>query len=53
MYMTNPECARQPVITKSNKARTYSTARFFEDDELLEIIVSGDVKGRQNDEQSI
>ncbi|MGD0005077.1 MAG: aconitase X [Anaerolineaceae bacterium] len=41
MYMNNPLCARQPIVTNSNKLRTYSTARFFLDDDLLEIAVNG------------
>jgi hypothetical protein len=43
MYMSNVECAKQPIITNSNKLRTYSTARFFLDDEVLDIIVNGNV----------
>lgn len=45
MYMNNPLSARRPVLTNSNKLRTYSTARFFLDDQVLEIIVSGKVQG--------
>ncbi len=41
MYMNNPLCARQPIVTNSNKLRTYSTARFFMDEDLLGIAVSG------------
>ncbi len=37
-HMTNPVCSRKSVITNSNKLRTYSTARFYTDEELLEII---------------
>ncbi|MCG0275850.1 MAG: aconitase X catalytic domain-containing protein [Thermosediminibacteraceae bacterium] len=43
MYMSNPECARQPIITNSNKLRTYSTARFFVDEDILDIIVRGHI----------
>ena len=50
MYMTNPLCAARPVLTNSNKARTYSTARFFEEDDLLDIITGGSTEGRQKDE---
>lgn len=46
MYLTNPLCAAKAVCTDSNKARTYSTARYFVDDDLLDVIVSGDVSGR-------
>jgi predicted aconitase len=41
MYMNNPLCARKPVITNSNKLRTYSSARFLLDEELLRVIASG------------
>lgn len=44
MYMNNPLSAKKPVITNSNKLRTYSTARFFPDEEALEIIVTGKLK---------
>ncbi|WP_411681160.1 aconitase X [Clostridium thailandense] len=43
MYMSNPECSKQPVITNSNKLRTYSTARFFLDEEILDIIIKGNI----------
>ncbi len=41
MYMNNPLCSRKPVITNSNKLRTYTTARYFVDEEILRIIVRG------------
>lgn len=31
----------KPIITNSNKLRTYSKSRYFDDDELIEIIVRG------------
>jgi predicted aconitase len=37
--------AEEAVITNSNKLRAYSTARFFPDEELIEILVSGEIKG--------
>lgn len=40
MYMNNPLCAKQAVITNSNKLRTYTTARFFTDEKILEIITA-------------
>ena len=42
MYMNNPKCGTMPVITCSNKLRTYTSARFYKEDELLEIITGGD-----------
>ncbi len=41
MYMNNPLCAKMPVITSSNKLRTYTTARYYTDDEILAIITRG------------
>jgi len=38
MYMNNPLCKKMPVITSSNKLRTYTTSRFYQDDEILKII---------------
>jgi len=44
MYMNNPLCAKEPIATNSNKLRTYSTARFFLDDDIVELICTGKVK---------
>ena len=41
MYMSNPLCAKMPVATSSNKLRTYSSARYYSDAELLHLIVRG------------
>lgn len=41
MYMNNPLCAKMPVITSSNKLRTYTTARYYTDDEILAKITKG------------
>uniref|UniRef100_UPI0040565FF8 aconitase X n=1 Tax=Agathobacter sp. TaxID=2021311 RepID=UPI0040565FF8 len=41
MYMNNPLCGPMPVITSSNKLRTYTTARYYTDDEILEQITKG------------
>ncbi len=41
MYMNNPLSAKMPVITSSNKLRTYTTARYYTDDEILEQICTG------------
>ena len=41
MYMNNPLCKKMPVITSSNKLRTYTSARYYRDDELLEKITKG------------
>ena len=41
MYMNNPLCKSMPVITSSNKLRTYTTARYYTEDEILEKITKG------------
>ena len=41
MYMNNPLCGKMPVITSSNKLRTYTTARYYTDDEILKQITKG------------
>ena len=44
MYMNNPLCGKMPVITSSNKLRTYTTARYYTDDEILQQITKGGKK---------
>ena len=44
MYMNNPLCAKMPVITSSNKLRTYTTAKYYTDDEILHEITKGGAK---------
>ena len=41
MYMNNPLAGKMPVITCSNKLRTYTTARFYTEDEILVKITKG------------
>lgn len=41
MYMNNPLSGKMPVITSSNKLRTYTTARYYTDDEILDQITKG------------
>ena len=40
MYMNNPLSKKMPVITNSNKLRTYTTSRYYTSDEILEIITT-------------
>ena len=42
MYMNNPLCKAMPVMTSSNKLRTYTTARYYTEDEILAKITKGD-----------
>ncbi len=41
MYMNNPLSTKMPVITSSNKLRTYTSARYYTDDEILAEISKG------------
>jgi len=41
MYMNNPLAGKMPVITCSNKLRTYTTARYYTEDEILVKITKG------------
>jgi len=41
MYMNNPLCKSMPVMTSSNKLRTYTTARYYTEAEILEKITKG------------
>ena len=41
MYMNNPLCKSMPVMTCSNKLRTYTTSRFYTESEILEKITKG------------
>jgi hypothetical protein len=46
MYMNNPLSEKMPVITSSNKLRTYTSARYYTDDEILEQITQNRKGGR-------
>ena len=41
MYMNNPLCGKMPVLTCSNKLRTYTTAKYCTEKEMLERITKG------------
>ena len=41
MYMNNPLCKKMPVITSSNKLRTYTSARYYTNAEILTMITGG------------
>ena len=41
MYMNNPLCGSMPVITSSNKLRTYTSARYYTEVEILAKITKG------------
>ena len=41
MYMNNPLSGKIPVITSSNKLRTYTSPRYYTDDEILTQITKG------------
>jgi len=42
-YMNNRLCAREAVVTNSNKFRAFTTARMYLDHDLIQIIVGGRV----------
>lgn len=44
MYMNNPLSTSMPVITSSNKLRTYTSARYYTDTEILAQITGGVTK---------
>ncbi len=41
MYMNNPLCKAMPVMTSSNKLRTYTTARYYTEADILAKITKG------------
>ena len=41
MYMNNPLCGKMPVITCSNKLRTYTSARYYTEAQILDKITKG------------
>ena len=41
MYMNNPLCKSMNVMTSSNKLRTYTTARYYTEAEILQKITKG------------
>ena len=44
MYMNNPLCKKKAVITCSNKLRTYTSARYYTESDILDIITSKEAK---------
>ena len=40
MYMNNPLCKKKAVITSSNKLRTYTSARYYTEAEILHTITT-------------
>lgn len=49
MYTNNPLCGGMPIVTNSNKLRTYSTARYCTDHELLACVATGSLAQRGGD----
>ena len=43
MYLSTPLEADELIATNSNKTRVYTTARFFLDDDLMHIVVTGEI----------
>ena len=44
MYMNNPLCKKKAVITSSNKLRTYTSARYYTEADILDIITKKEGK---------
>ena len=44
MYMNNPLCKKKAVITSSNKLRTYTSARYYTEADILDMITSKEGK---------
>ena len=44
MYMNNPLCKKKAVITCSNKLRTYTSARYYTEAEILDIITTKEAR---------
>ena len=53
MYMNNPLSEKMPVITSSNKLRTYTSARYYTDDEILEQITKPGKSGKTDSKDII
>lgn len=43
MYVDNPIAGSKPIITNSNKLRTYSKSRYYKDEEILDIITGKEI----------
>jgi hypothetical protein len=43
VYMTTPNYDDELIVTNSNKTRAYSKSRFYMDDDLVEIILTGEL----------
>ena len=44
MYTNNPIAGKKPILTSSNKLRTYSKARYLKDEDILNVIIGKEVK---------
>ena len=43
VYMTTPNYDDELIVTNSNKTRAYSKSRFYLDDDLVEIVLTGEL----------
>lgn len=44
MYTNNPIAGKKPILTSSNKLRTYSSAKYLKDEDILNVIVGKEGK---------
>ena len=44
MYTNNPLAGKKPIITSSNKLRTYSSSKYLKDEEILNVVIGKEAK---------
>ena len=44
MYTNNPMTKGRAIVTNSNKLRTYSIARYYKDEEILDVLSGKEVR---------
>ncbi|MEP5765123.1 MAG: aconitase X [Halieaceae bacterium] len=52
VYMSTPGYDDELIVTNSNKTRVYSKSRFYMDDDLVQIILTGDLPDKAPAQQS-
>ena len=44
MYTNNPLAGKKPIITSSNKLRTYSSSKYLKDEEIINVVIGKEAK---------
>jgi predicted aconitase len=52
VYMTTPNYDDEMIVTNSNKTRAYSKSRFYMDDDLVDIILTGELPDKAPENQA-